>query len=132
MTASIIAVLQLTSTLTSYLNDVRNATKEQAEMAVEASNLYTLLTNLRFRVEGARSDGAWFTHVRALAVRNGPLDQFKDVLENIVEHISPSRKRDRALSALVWRFTKKEVDTALQKIERLKSLVNYALANDLL
>jgi hypothetical protein len=56
MTASIIAVLQITSELTSYINNVRKATAEQAKVAIEASNLFSLLTSLRFRVEGARSD----------------------------------------------------------------------------
>ena len=55
MTASIIAILELTGTLTRYINDVRKATKEQAQVAVEASNLFGLLTNLRFRVEEARA-----------------------------------------------------------------------------
>ena len=59
LTASIIAILQLTSTFTNYINNARNTTKEQAQLAVEASNLYTLLTKLRFRVEGARSDDPW-------------------------------------------------------------------------
>ena len=51
MTASIIAVLRPTSTLAAYLNDVRNASAEQKTITIEASNLYGLLTSLRFRVE---------------------------------------------------------------------------------
>lgn len=60
MTASIIAVLQLTSTLASYINEARHGTAEQKKMAVEAGNLYGLLTNLRFQVEEARSNDPWF------------------------------------------------------------------------
>lgn len=56
MTAGIIAILQLTTTLTGHINDVRHATTEQVKVAVEASNLYSLLASLRFQVEAARSD----------------------------------------------------------------------------
>jgi hypothetical protein len=59
MTASIIAILKLTTALTGYINDVRHTTEEQKKVAVEASNLYTLLTSLRFRVEEARSSDPW-------------------------------------------------------------------------
>jgi hypothetical protein len=131
MTASIIAVLQLTSTLTSYINNVRKATAEQAKMAVEASNLFSLLTSMRFRVEGARSDDPWFNQVKMLGTENGPLDQLKDTLETMVETISSSRKRDQIKSALMWKLTKSQVEDALMRMERLKSLITCALANDL-
>lgn len=132
MTASIIAILQLTTTLTGYINDVRHATAEQAKVAVEASNLYSLLTSLRFRVEAARSDDPWFKQVKMLGIHGGPLDQFKDVLEKMVRQISSSRKRDQIKLALTWKFTRSEVDDALERMERLKSLINCALTGDLL
>jgi len=68
----------------------------------------------------------------AIGRENGPLDQFKDVLEKMVEQISSSRKRDQVKSALTWKFTKSEVDNALQRMERLKSLIQYALTEDVL
>ena len=132
MTASIIAVLQLTTALTGYFNDVRNATSEQAKVAVEASNLYALLTSLRFRVEGARSDAPWFNQVKMLGTKHGPLDQLRGTLEAMVEKLSSSRKRDQIKSALMWKFTKSEVEDTLKRMERLKSLITCALTNDLL
>jgi hypothetical protein len=130
MTASIIAILQLTSTLTNYINNVRKATAEQAKVAVEASNLFSLLTSMRFRVEGTRSDDPWFNQVKMLGTYNGPLDQLRETLEEMVETISSSRKRDQIKSALMWKFTKSQVDEMLQRMERLKSLITCALAND--
>ena len=61
-----------------------------------------------------------------------PLDQFRDILEKMVGRISSARKRGQIKSVLTWTFTKPEVDTALERIERLKSLINCALSNDLL
>ena len=132
LTASIIAVIQLTSTLTSYLNEVRKATAEQAEIAVEASNLFHLLTTLRFRVEASRSDDPWFNQVKLLGINNGPLDQFKIHLEKMMDQLSSSRKRDQIKSIFLWKFTKKEAENTLARIERLKSLISYALTDDLM
>ena len=132
MTASIIAILQLTTTLTNYIYDVRNASKEQATVATEASGLCSLLISLRFRVEAARSDDPWFNQVKMLGIHNGPLDQFKDILEMMVQRLSSSRKRDQIRSVLTWKLTKLEIETALKRIERLKSLVSCALNGDLL
>jgi hypothetical protein len=67
-----------------------------------------------------------------LGIENGPLDQFKNVLEIMVNGLSSARKRDQIKSALLWKFTKKEVENALARIERLKSLISNALTNDLL
>jgi hypothetical protein len=132
MTASIIAILELTSALTNYINDVRHATREQKKVAMEASNFYSLLINLRFRVEEARADEPWFNQVKLLGVKNGPLDQFKDALEKMVEYIPSSRKRDQVKSTLTWKFTKLEVENALKRMERLKSLIQCALTQDVL
>ena len=132
MTSSIIAILELTATLTSYLNGVNNATKEQAHVTVEAGNLHTLLTGLRFRMEAARSSDPWFNQVKLLGRPNGPLDQFKEVLEKMVGHMPGSTKRDQVKSALMWKFTKTQVEDALQRMERLKTLVQCALTGDLL
>ena len=132
MTASIIAILELTTRLTGYINDVRHATREQAKVAVEASNLYGLLTSLRFRVEEVQSKDPWFNQVKLLGRENGPLDQFKEVLDKMVLQISSSRKRDQVKSVLTWKFTKLEVEDALKRMERLKSLIQCALTADML
>ncbi len=66
-----------------------------------------------------------------LGTQHGPLDRFKGVLEMILGQISSSRKRDQIKSALTWNFTKSEVENALKRMERLKSLINYALTGDL-
>lgn len=75
VTASIISVLQLSSKVLAYLNDVKHASKDRAQCAIEASNLHSLLLNLRFRIEEGDASQPWYTTVRELAVENGPLDQ---------------------------------------------------------
>ncbi|KIW98550.1 uncharacterized protein Z519_00211 [Cladophialophora bantiana CBS 173.52] len=95
-----------------YVNEVRHAPKQRAQLAHEASNLYALLTTLRFRVEDAPTNEPWFYQIKLLAVR---------------ERIDFSNK----LKDLLWKFKKAEIDEVLGRIECLKSPTNLALTNDL-
>ena len=129
--ASIVAVLQLTGKLLSYLNDVRNTTKDQAQLAVEASNTYSLLVSLRFRVEQSNAHDPWFTAIRNLGIKTGPLDQAKEALQRLVLKVEPCRGIEKLGKQLMWKFDKSEMQLILDQIERIKTLVNIALTDDL-
>ena len=129
-TASIIAVLQLSAKVLGYLNDVKDASKDRAKCAVEASNIHNLLVKLRFRLEEGSADATWYTAVRALSVENGPLDQFKQALEALQTKITDGGRLKNAGEALVWKFKKDEIASILDRIERLKTLVEIALQMD--
>ena len=131
LSAGIIAVLQLTGTLLSHLNDMRNMTKDQNQLAVEASNIYSLLVSLRFRVEQSNAHDPWFTAIRNLGMKNGPLDQVRGALAQMVAKIEPSNGAKKLGKQLMWRFEKSEVRDILDKIERIKTLVGIALTDDL-
>ena len=131
LSASIVAVLQITGKLLSYLNDVRNTTKDQAQLAVEASNVYGLLASLRFRVEQSNAHDPWFSAVHNLGTENGPLDQAKEALERLVSKAEPCQGIQRLGKQLMWKFEKSEMRDILNKIERIKALVNIALTDDL-
>jgi activator of HSP90 ATPase len=78
-------------------------------VAIEASSLYSLLTSLRFRVEGARSDDTWFIQAKLLGTENGPLDQFKDVLEKMVgTDIVIEEERPGQTQVWFWRANHQE------------------------
>lgn len=129
-TASVIAVLQLSSKVVGYLTDVNDASKERAKCAVEASNIHSLLLNLRFRLEEGSADASWYTAIRALAVENGPLDQFKQALELLQTKMTDRGRVKKAREALLWKFKKEEVADILNRMERLKSTVEIALQMD--
>lgn len=66
-----------------------------------------------------------------LGFKNGPLDQLNKALAAMIEKIqSSSRKRDQIKSKLMWQWTKSEIDELLMRMERLKSLINCALTDD--
>lgn len=129
-TASIIAILQLTSSVVGYLSDVKDAPKDRARCATEASNLFNLLTDLRYRLEGADTSQAWFTALWALASKGGPFDQYKSALEQLTPKVSLGSGIMKIGNALVWTFSKQEVNVILSRIERLKTLVQIALEMD--
>ena len=130
VTSSIIAILQLSGKVLGYLNDVKDASMDRAKCAIEASNLNSLLTNLRFRLEEGSPNERWHTAVRALGVENGPLDQFQQGLEQLQAKMTGRGRLKRAGDALVWKFSKEEVTSILAKMERLKVLVEIALQMD--
>ena len=127
VTASIIAVLQLSAKVLSYLNDVKDASKDRAECAMETSSLFSLLVSLRLRLEEGDASKSWYVAVRALSVENGPLDQFKQALETLQAKMTDG---GRLNNALIWKFKKEEVDAILVRMERLKTLTQIALQMD--
>jgi hypothetical protein len=130
ITASVIAILQLTGEVIKYLNDVKDAPKECQQCTLEACNLQNLLINLRYRLEQGQASDPWFTAIRALAVANGPLDQYKQALEQLQTKLVAENKFQKVKQRLVWKFSKTEVASILARMERLKSLVGIALEMD--
>jgi hypothetical protein len=129
-TASIIAILQLTSTVVGYLNDVKDAPKDRALCATEASNLFNLLNLLKYRLEETDTDQTWYTAVRALAVKDGAFDQYKLALEQLQPKVTSGSGIRKVGNALLWKFTKQEVNVILSRMERLKTLIQIALEMD--
>ena len=114
-----------------YLNDVKNAPKDRAKIAVEAAAVYSLLTILRDRVEDAKSTDPWYMGIRTLGAPLGVLDQYKAALEQLATKLAPGDVVRKVGRALMWTFDKKEINEILAKIERLKTLISLALQNDL-
>jgi hypothetical protein len=130
VTASVIAVLQLTAEVIKYLHDVKDAPKECRQCTIEASNLHNLLTNLRYRLEDATNDDPWYRALRALNVENGPLDQYRQALEQLLSRVTSHDGLQKVRDRLLWKFSKAEVASILDRMERLKSLISIALEMD--
>lgn len=130
ITASVVAVLQLTGEVIGYLNDIRDAPNECQQCAIEASNLQNLLINLRYRLEQGHTGEPWFTAVQSLNVENGHLDQYKQALEQLQSRVDVGNGAQKIKRRLVWKFSKAEVAGILARMERLKTLVSIALEMD--
>jgi hypothetical protein len=130
ITASVIAVLQLTSEVIKYLDDAMNAPKERARLVTEASNLYGLLMNLKYRLDEGRSNEPWYNATKSLAVPGGPFDQYMAVLDELRSKIVISSGAGKVAHALAWKFNKADVDRMLSRMERLKVLIQISLEMD--
>jgi hypothetical protein len=132
ISASICALLQTAGVVTSYLNSMKGAPRERARLTTEVYNLCSLLTRLRDRVDEAEAEDPWFNVVRKLGVKNGPLNDFEVTLERLKWKLEPVGGLKKVGKILGWKFDKVEINEMLAKIERLKSLIAFALADDLL
>jgi hypothetical protein len=130
VTASVIAILQLTSSVVQYLSDVKEAPKECQECLIEVSNLLGPLITLRYRAELAQSGDPWFEQLRRLNVQDGPLDQYKQALEMLRSKGDMTSGMHRLKERLLWKFSKAEVAMLLARVERLKTLIAVALEMD--
>jgi hypothetical protein len=130
LAASIAQLIDATTTAIKYLNDVKDAPKDRATLARESSSILALFTDLRYRVEEAQLTDPWFTSVRSLGGESGPLDQFKEAIEELARKLKPEAGIKKFGKALIWRLDKNEISNVLSKIERLKTLVSLALQND--
>ena len=130
LAASIITVIQLTGTVIGYLHSVKGATKDRERIIAEATNTSGLLSGLHFRLESADEGSDWYVAICALGVEGGPLDQYKAALELLQDRLAPPSRLHNMKGALVWHFSKQEVETVLEWIERLKSLTQIALEMD--
>ena len=130
--ASIAQIIDATTKVLRYLNDVKNAPKARARVAQEASLLLALLTNLRYRLEDTNAKDPWVQRVMTLGMAGGPLDQFGEALEELAGKLQSSGTAKLVGKALSWHFEKKEVDDFLNRMERLKSFIALALQGDVL
>jgi hypothetical protein len=130
ITASIIAIVQLTSKVIVYLEDVKSASKDRDQCAIEVSNLSAFLTKLRYRLKEGASNELWNAEVQKLGEKDGILDQYKLALEQLHAAIISRRGTKKAAHLIRWSWIKKEVEVILARIERLKPLVHIALEMD--
>lgn len=132
VTASIISILQLTTSALGYVATIKEARDDRVNLAIELSNLNTLLIQLQHRVEGSHTEDSWFTAIKTLAVVDGPLDQLRVDLEKLQLLTETTHGIQELGRKLTWKFDKRKAETLLLRIERLKSLIELALNNDLL
>jgi len=130
VTASIIALLQLSGVVISYLKDVKDASKDCQNILLEIGNARCLLQVLNDLITGS-AQPSYLAAARSLAAIHGPLDQFRSLLERLSQKIvTPANSFAKAAKVLTWSLKKDEVKDLLSTIERLKSLFGLALQND--
>lgn len=83
ISASIIAVLQLAGTVIQYINDVKEAPRERLNLRDEISSASWTLHMLGERLGQADPDPIWFSSIQSLEGPAGPINQYKQLLDQI-------------------------------------------------
>lgn len=134
ITASILAVLQLSSEVLRYLHEVKDAPQERVRLRDDLSSACLALSMLKERLEETEKDMSSLSSVQLLGGQDGPINRFKRLLELLSAKLMPKdgkMKTVREVSrAVAWPFKSQEVKAMLGETERQKSLFHLALQND--
>jgi hypothetical protein len=129
VTASIIAILQLTVKVGEALSDAKDASKDRSQFTADTSNLSNLLVDLLSRLDES-SDDPWHANVRTLGGKDGLLYQYRIALEGLANKISAGHGLKKTAKTILWKYIRDDAERILLRIERLKSLVQIALEMD--
>lgn len=131
ISASITALLELTTTVISYLNDVKGAPEDHRRILSGLASVSGIFYDLQEQAEQAKKDDQWSSTFRSINVPEGPLAQFRSALERLSSKLALPKKAIKKLGkVIVWPFQKEEVKEILSSIERQKWLLNLARQND--
>ncbi|XDG04305.1 hypothetical protein ABKA04_003920 [Annulohypoxylon sp. FPYF3050] len=129
VSASIIAVIQLSSEVVKYITDVSGATKERIRLREEVLSCESILQELRDGTDNSKGE-EWLDTINSLQTSSGPLNRLSVILDIVRSKIQPRDGFEKAFGVLKWPFQEREVSKVIGAMEREKNLLNLALAND--
>ena len=130
ITASITALLQLSSTVVQYLGEVKSATNDRQKILGEVVALSGLLYHLQNLVSQAQGHDEWLATMRSLGVAGGPLEHIRQSLEFLSAKLTPREGLKKVGKALSWPFQEREIKGILEAMERQKAVISLAMQND--
>jgi hypothetical protein len=129
VTASIIAILQLTVKVSEGLGDAKDASTDRVQFETSIQNLSNLLVGLLARIDES-SDDPWHARARELGAKGGLIYQYRVALGLLKDKISTGHGIVKLRKILLWKYIKDDAERILSGIERLKSVVQIALEMD--
>jgi hypothetical protein len=121
VSASIIAILQLSGTLVGYIRDVKDASEDQRRILHEVTMAMKLFERLKQKAERKERNDTWSEELKLLNERNGPLEQVNEALTALGSLVKPEKGLRKVVKRLAWPFRKNNAKDILLVIERLKS-----------
>ena len=128
--ASIVALIQLSSTVINYLSNVRSCPKELQQIRSETLSVLGILTTLQDQIDQTRPGDPFFPALRSLNVPGGPFEQVHTTLRRLDLKLAPTNGWVKLGKALKWPLQKEEIHEILNTIERQKALFSLAQQND--
>jgi hypothetical protein len=125
--------LRATSALASYSQDTQNATTDRKLLVEESCSLSAILERLQERAANTSLGGKW------LDDRKGLVRQFQRAYDDLAAslkidvatgQLKQESRFKAARTAARWSFTKSEVYSLLERINRLQQYANTLLLSD--
>ena len=129
-TASIIAIIQLSSEIVKYIGRVSSAAKERKRLRDELRSCQFILQQLKDDADDVEEGKMWLDTIKALQGPDAPLGRLWVALSVVKAKLEPKKGVQKAFASLKWPFDEKEVDRIVSVIEREKVLLHLALTND--
>lgn len=130
ISASIVALLQLSGTVIGYLSEVKSGPKEKQKLRLEICSILPMLSILQDQAEQANNGDPWSSTLLSLGMPNGPIQQFRTALEGLELRLAPVGVLKKIGKAFTWPFEKEEIQRILSTVERQKLLFTLARQND--
>ncbi|KAL1906533.1 hypothetical protein Sste5344_007701 [Sporothrix stenoceras] len=130
VSASIIAVLQLSSEVVKYISAATGATKERRRLREAVRTCENILQQLKDEADDSEEGKAWSETIKALEAPDAPLGRLWVALRKVEAKLQPKKGISKALAALKWPLNEKEITEIFATIDREMSLLKLALTND--
>lgn len=135
--ANVLAILKLAAAATQYIKEVKQGSSDRLRLRDELRSATCLLEMLRDRLEDSEyaddSDSETLKprSIASLQGADGPLELFRQVLEEIIGKLAPQNRLGRFTQSITWPFDKKDVAELVSTLERLKSHFTLVMQNDI-
>ena len=130
VSASIVTLIQVSSTIVGYLSDVRDAPSQLQQLRQEVSSTLPILTALHDQVNSDLQGESSPASLRALTVPDGTFDQLLAALNRVASKLAAIQGWRKLGKAFTWPFGKKEIAELLSTIERQKIILSLARQDD--
>jgi hypothetical protein len=134
ITASLIAVLQVTSAVISICYDYRqgqkHASREVIQLSDELNSLKDVLDSLLQLAEKSSDDQARLATLNKLTQPNGSISNCQMEMERLKKKLEPESGWRAVRKSLVWPLHWAEMSKVLEGLERLKTTMQLALLTD--
>lgn len=128
--ASVGAILQISATIISLLNDIKDKPADARKLILELSSTSGLLQTLRSLGEERQEEAEWPKLWRSLLSQEGPISHLARALAVFRYKLSSSRDLRQTARSMKWPFTARETRELLATIERARSVIALALTAD--
>ncbi|SJL14313.1 uncharacterized protein ARMOST_17769 [Armillaria ostoyae] len=146
--SSILTLVDVSWTIFEYLKDVKEASKERDRLSKELFGLVYWLNEVTPLTDTTEPNDLWLVTMQRLS---GPIVQLTALLDDLTKEfeLAPSGTTEKVTEPgtekvksgllekvkvvkhrLLWKFKKESVEDALEKIERIKSLMIVAVQRD--